>query len=88
MAPERLPGLPETKLPEWQNFALPAIALEDLLLRGFHRNKKKLPSPMTTVRPRKSRPLAKVGHPLNEQKDLRPGVVVEAVFDSIPFANL
>jgi len=73
------------KLPEWQNFKLPAIDFQKISYYAAPRNKKKYNS-LDEVDPELLATFAKLGIPLSEQKALT-GVAVDAVFDSISIAT-
>ena len=73
------------KLPEWQNFKLPAIDFQKISYYAAPRNKKKYNS-LDEVDPELLATFAKLGIPLSEQKSLA-GVAVDAVFDSISIAT-
>lgn len=74
-----------TKMPEWQNFELPAMDFQSISYYAAPANKKKLNS-LDEVDPELLATFAKLGIPLNEQKSLA-GVAVDYVFDSISVAT-
>src|ERR1700722_4942370 len=80
----RLKGLQafgRQKLPEWQNFKLPAIDFQKISYYAAPKSKKKYDS-LDQVDPELLATFAKLGIPLSEQKTLA-GVAVDVVFDSV-----
>jgi Fe-S cluster assembly protein SufB len=80
----RLKGLQafgRQKLPEWQNFKLPAIDFQKISYYAAPKSKKKYDS-LDQVDPELLATFEKLGIPLNEQKALA-GVAVDVVFDSV-----
>src|SRR5580693_4840091 len=80
----RLKGLQafgREKLPEWQNFKLPAIDFQKISYYAAPKSKKKYDS-LDQVDPELLATFAKLGIPLSEQKTLA-GVAVDVVFDSV-----
>ncbi len=80
----RLKGLQafgRQKLPEWQNFVLPAIDFQKISYYAAPKSKKKYDS-LDQVDPELLATFEKLGIPLSEQKTLA-GVAVDVVFDSV-----
>jgi Fe-S cluster assembly protein SufB len=80
----RLKGLQsfwKQKLPEWQNFVLPAIDFQKISYYAAPKSKKKYDS-LDQVDPELLATFEKLGIPLSEQKTLA-GVAVDVVFDSV-----
>src|SRR6201996_1157421 len=69
------------KLPEWQNFPMPAIDFQKISYYAAPKNKKKYDS-LDQVDPELLATFEKLGIPLSEQKALA-GVAVDVVFDSV-----
>src|ERR1700678_4324277 len=80
----RLKGLQafsRQKLPDWQNFELPAIDFQKISYYAAPKSKKKYDS-LDQVDPELLATFEKLGIPLSEQKALA-GVAVDIVFDSV-----
>src|SRR6202050_5054638 len=80
----RLKGLQafsRQKLPDWQNFELPAIDFQKISYYAAPKSKKKYDS-LDQVDPELLATFEKLGIPLSEQKALA-GVAVDVVFDSV-----
>jgi len=69
------------KLPEWQNFDMPAMDFQKISYYAAPKSKKKYDS-LDQVDPELLATFAKLGIPLSEQKTLA-GVAVDVVFDSV-----
>ena len=69
------------KLPEWQNFEMPAMDFQKISYYAAPKSKKKYDS-LDQVDPELLATFAKLGIPLSEQKTLA-GVAVDVVFDSV-----
>src|SRR6202161_4732348 len=69
------------KLPDWQNFKLPAIDFQKISYYAAPKSKKKYDS-LDQVDPELLATFEKLGIPLSEQKTLA-GVAVDIVFDSV-----